>query len=86
MPEISRFFGIVIAMYFGDHPPPHFHVRYGSQKARFRIEDLGLIEGDVSPRVRALVTEWASQHQDELRREWELAANRQPLFRIDPLE
>lgn len=53
-------------MYLGDHSPPHFHVRYGSQKARFRIDDLGLIDGHVSPRVRAMVVEWASQHQQEL--------------------
>ena len=86
MPEISRFFGIVIAMYFGDHPPPHFHVRYGSQKARFAIDDLGLIDGQVSPRVRALAIEWASRHQNELRREWELARTQQPLFPIEPLE
>ena len=86
MPEICRFFGIVIAMYYNDHDPPHFHARYGSQKALFGIEDLQMIEGDLSTRARGLVVEWAAQHQDELRREWELAQAREPLFKIDPLE
>ena len=86
MPVISRFFGIIVAMYYNDHDPPHFHVRYGSQRARFGIQDLCMIDGDIGPRARGLVIEWASQHQDELRREWELAEARQPLFAIAPLE
>ncbi len=86
MPEISRFFGIVVAMYHSDHPPPHFHVRYGGQKARFAIENLAVLEGRLSPRVRGLVVEWASQHQEELRRDWELAQSQQPLVPIEPLE
>ncbi|XGV97079.1 MAG: DUF4160 domain-containing protein [Leptolyngbya sp. BL-A-14] len=51
MPEISRFFGIIIAMYYNDHPPPHFHVRYGHQKAIISIQTLTLLEGSLSPRV-----------------------------------
>lgn len=86
MPEISRFFGIVITIYYNDHNPPHFHVRYGSQRARFAIGDLRMIDGAVSSRVRGLVVEWASQHQAELQTDWELAQSRQPLRPIDPLE
>jgi hypothetical protein len=86
MPEICRFFGIIIQMYYGDHEPPHFHVRYGDQKARFAIQELGLMDGHVSPRVRGMVTEWASQHQSELLRDWELAKSRKPLAKINPLE
>ena len=86
MPEICRFFGIVIAMYYNDHDPPHFHARYGSQKARFAIADLRLIEGNLAPRARGLVVEWATVHQDELYREWGLAKDQQALFRIQPLE
>jgi uncharacterized protein DUF4160 len=60
MPEISRFFGIIIAMFYNDHPPPHFHVRYGSQRAVVGIEDLVLLDGGLSPRVLGLVIEWAA--------------------------
>jgi len=86
MPEISRFFGIIIAMYYNDHDPPHIHARYGSQKARFAIEGFSMMDGDLGTRARGLVVEWARLHQDELRRDWELAMAREPLFRIDPLE
>lgn len=86
MPEISRFLGVIIVMYYNDHLPPHFHARYGSKRARFAIENLHMIEGDIGPRVRGLVVEWASQHHEELRREWDLARNGHPLFPIAPLE
>ncbi|MBL8746058.1 MAG: DUF4160 domain-containing protein [Phycisphaerae bacterium] len=86
MPEISRFFGIVIAMYHNDHDPPHFHVRYGEAKSRVSINELSFLDGGLSPRVRGMVIEWASQHLDELRRDWTLAKERKPLERIPPLE
>jgi len=86
MPEISRFFGVVIAMYYNDHDPPHFHARYGSQRARFTLKDMRMIEGDLGPRVQGLVVEWASLHYHELHREWDLARSGQPLFPIAPLE
>ena len=86
MLKISRFFGIVIAMYYSDHEPPHSHVKYGSQKARFAIDDLRMLSGDLGPRARGLVVEWATLHQQELRREWESARERKPLFPIAPLE
>jgi Protein of unknown function (DUF2442)/Domain of unknown function (DUF4160) len=66
MPEISRFFGIIIAMYYNDHPPPHFHVRYGSQNAVVGIEPIALIDGYLSPRVLGLVVEWAAMYRAEL--------------------
>ena len=86
MPEISRFFGIVVTMYHSDHVPPHFHARYGSQKASFAIDDLRMLDGHLGARARALVVEWATLHQDELRAEWEAARQRKPLFPIAPLE
>ncbi len=86
MPEISRFFGIIIAMFYNDHAPPHFHVRYGGQKALIAIETLAMIEGNLSPRALGLVTEWAALHRDELRADWELARQLQPLRPIEPLE
>ncbi len=86
MPEISRFFGMVIAMYYNDHAPPHFHVRYGNQKAVVAIDPIELLAGHLSSRARALVLEWAALHQAELMVDWELARQQAPLNRIDPLE
>lgn len=70
MPEISRFLGIVITMYFDDHEPPHFHVRYNEYRALVAISSLNVIEGQLPARVRSLVTEWAELHQDELQDIW----------------
>jgi hypothetical protein len=86
MPEISRFFGIIITMYYRDHQPPHFHVRYGEQKAIITIDTLSLLRGRLSPRVFGMVMEWASDHQDELRDNWQLARSQEPLNKIAPLE
>ncbi|XHX80762.1 MAG: DUF4160 domain-containing protein [Stenomitos frigidus ULC029] len=86
MPEISRFFGIIIAMYYNDHPPPHFHVRYGQQKAIIEIQSLSILEGKLSPRALGLVIEWASAHQAELLQNWELARQQEPLASVQPLE
>ena len=86
MPEISRFFGIVIAIYWKEHGVPHFHAKYGEHRASFAIADLRLLEGDLPPRVRALVLEWAFIHRDELQADWDLALAKQPLRSIPPLE
>ncbi|MBA2410990.1 MAG: DUF4160 domain-containing protein [Gammaproteobacteria bacterium] len=86
MPEISRFFGIVIAMFYNDHAPPHFHVRYSEQKAIIAIETLALLEGTLSPRVLGLVTEWAAAHKTELMQDWKRAREQAPLEKIAPLE
>jgi hypothetical protein len=86
VPEISRFFGIIITMYSNDHPPPHFHARYGSQKALIAIDPPGLLVGQLSPKALALVTEWAALHRDELLADWQLARQQQPLNKIPPLE
>ena len=59
MPEISRFFGIVVRMYYDDHPPPHFHAEYAGQKVVIDINSLSSIGGDIPPRVLGLLTEWA---------------------------
>ena len=64
MPELSRFYGIVVRMFFNDHAPPHFHAYYGSDEALFAIETLSLIAGRLPARATGLAVEWASQHQD----------------------
>ncbi|BBD66214.1 hypothetical protein NIES4072_01070 [Nostoc commune NIES-4072] len=86
MPEISRFFGIIITMYYNDHPPPHFHVRYNNQKAIVSIQTLEILEGELTARLFKLVTEWAILHQVELMENWELARDNQTLQKISPLE
>jgi len=70
MPEICRFLDIVIYMYFNEHPPPHFHIKYNEFRAQMAIATLELIEGDLPPRQLRLVKEWATQHQDELMHNW----------------
>src|SRR5690348_8072508 len=70
MPEISRFFGIIIAMYYNDHGPAHLHVRYGSERALMAIDGRTLLDGRLSPRVLGLVVEWAAGHREELLEDW----------------
>ncbi len=86
MPEISRFLGIIIAMYYKDHNPPHFHVRYNDYKAIVSIRDLAVMDGKLPPKVLGLVIEWASLYQKELQEDWLLAQEFEKLKRIPPLE
>jgi hypothetical protein len=86
MPEISRFYGIVIGMFYHDHRPPHFHVRYGQDEAVIRINDLVVTEGNLPPRVRGMVVEWAGQHHAELLQNWDAIENQLPLRKIEPLD
>jgi hypothetical protein len=66
MPEIARFYGIVIKIFFGDHSPPHFHAIYGEYNALISIESLEVIEGDLPNRAEKLVKEWATLYQQDL--------------------
>ena len=85
MPEISRFYGISIKMYYGDHLPAHFHAEYSGDQLVVGIDTLAIIAGKLPPRATGLVAEWASLHQRELRKVWQQALNLEPLDRIDPL-
>ena len=85
MPEISRFFGIIIAVFYNEHNPPHFHARYGEYKVAIDIKSLRILEGQLPGRALGLVIEWASQHQDELLEDWELAKSEKPPKKIEPL-
>lgn len=85
MPEISRFFGIIISMYFDEHNPPHFHAKYGKDYVVVEINSLRVIEGKVSPRILGFIMEWAFQHQKELMHDWELARQEKSLSKIEPL-
>jgi len=85
MPEISRFFGIVIGMFYSEHGVPHFHAVYGAREASIEIEG-GVVHGEFPARALRLVLEWAELHKTELLENWELARQGQPLKRIAPLE
>jgi hypothetical protein len=85
MPEISRFFGIIVRMYYRDHDPPHMHVEYGEWHATIDITT-GAIDGRFPRRALQLVHEWLDLHRDELLADWHLAARREPLLPIRPLE
>jgi hypothetical protein len=85
VPRISAFYGIVITMYFSDHPPPHFHARYGDHVAEIAIDALELSDGWLPPRALRLVLEWGAEHQDELRANWDRARAHEQLVGIDPL-
>ena len=86
MPEISRFYGIIIAMFFDDHNPPHFHARYGGEKVAIEIDSLRILDGQIPPRALGLVIEWASQNRNGLLDNWELAKRNQAPKRIEPLK
>ncbi len=85
MPEISRFFGIVISMFYDEHGVPHFHASYGEHIASVEV-DSGLIRGSLPPRVAGLVLEWRAKHVAELLENWARARSGQPLTRVPPLE
>lgn len=85
MPRISYFYGIVVSMYSSDHPPPHFHARYGEYEAKIDIDTGELQAGELPTRALRLVREWTELHRAELRADWDLAQARQELAKIDPL-
>ena len=86
MPEISRFYGIIIYLYFREHNPPHFHAVYGEEEILIEIETLRVLSGHLSPRALGLVIEWASVHQGELKRAWDQVMNHQMPSKIEPLK
>ena len=85
MPVISRFFGVVIYMYWRDHVPPHFHAKYQDQEVTVTIE-AGEVSGQLSRRALAMIEEWRQAHREELLEDWNLAEQKRALKRIEPLE
>jgi hypothetical protein len=82
LPEVARFYGISIKIFFGDHPPPYFHAVYGEYNALIGIESLEIIEGDLPNRAGKMVLEWAGKYQSELMDMW----NSQEFCRLPPLK
>lgn len=85
MPTISMFYGILIRMYYDDHNPPHIHAIYNSDIACFTF-DGELLEGNLPKKQRKLVEAWIEIHSDELKANWRLAQDGEPVFKIEPLK
>jgi hypothetical protein len=85
VPEICRFYGIIIKMFYADHPPPHFHAVYGEHEALITIANAEVFAGSLPARALSMVKEWAELHRAELNQDWESARRAQPLNKIDPL-
>ena len=86
MPEVSRFLGIVIGMFFNDHNPPHFHATYGEHEAAVSIRDGVVLWGSLPRRALGHVQEWRQAHLAELEHNWGRARAKQLLRPIAPLE
>ncbi len=82
MPEICRFYGVIIYMFFNDHNPPHFKVRYGEFEANVLIESDNLLNGDLPISKFKLVSAWAEIHRQELMLMW----NSKEFHKIEPLK
>jgi len=86
MPELSRFYGIIIRMFFKDHFPSHFHAFYQDCEAIISIEDGSVIKGKLPQRAQAMVEEWRKLHVSELKENWDLGRKPEPMYPIKPLD
>lgn len=84
MPEICRFWGIIIAMFADDHNPPHFHIRYGDYQAIVTIEK-GVVKGEIPSSVLKQVFRWMELHKEELMMNWVRLQNGEEVQKINPL-
>ena len=84
MPAISKFLGIIIAMYWDEHNPPHFHAIYQDYEISVDIQT-GLVNGQMSKRALKMIFEWLDLHKEELLQDWNLAQDRKALLKIEPL-
>lgn len=86
MPTISRFYGIIIRMFFDEHAPPHFHAQYSEFKASINVKTLDVIEEKLPRRALELGLDWAELHRTELLEDWDLCQRHQHPKRIQPLQ
>lgn len=86
MPEISRFYGIVIAMFYDDHNPPHFHAFVGDSQAVFSIQSMKILKGNIPRKSHKSVIEWGVKNRERLLENWYLSIERKPLIPIPPLK
>jgi hypothetical protein len=85
MPRISAFYGIIIAMYYDDHVPPHFHARYGEFEAQVLISSGDVLSGGLPRRAVGLIKDWVELHRPELEADWARSRAGEALATIDPL-
>jgi len=85
MPTISMFYGIVIQMFWKEHPPPHFHALYAEYEVLINIQTLEVMKGSLPRRAMVMVLEWANEHRAELMEAWKQCAQMQPPQTIEPL-
>ena len=85
MPEIARFYGLIIKMFYRDHTPPHFHVEYQDYEGTIEIKTLEMLEGELPARAKIMAIEWALLHRKELEDNWERRTKGETIKRIDPL-
>ena len=85
MPTISTFYGILIRMFYNDHPSSHCHARYGEFEATVDIGTLEVIEGQLPRRALNLVREWAMIHREELLEDWRFCRENTAPAKIEPL-
>ena len=83
MPEVARFHGIIIRMYYDDHHQPHFHAYFGEYAALFSLEPPALYEGAMPRRQQNIILGWAEVHQQELMENWQRARTQQPVLKIE---
>ena len=85
MPEVSRFYGIVVQIFYSDHAPPHFHAKYAGKEILVSIRDMTVLEGRLPPRALGMVMEWAAINQAELLDAWNQAQQHESPGKIAPL-
>ena len=83
MPEVSRFFGIIIAMYYDEHNPPHFHAEYRGHRASY-LFDGAVDAGKPPPPQHKIVSGWARDHTSELEQAWEACRKHQNPGKVEP--
>jgi len=86
MPLVSSFFGILIYMFWDEHNPPHFHVKYNENEAVISLMPISIIKGDLPKRIKSLVFEWTAEHHMELLENWENAKSNKMINKIKPLD
>lgn len=85
MPEISKFFGIIVSLYWRDHNPPHIHFTYGDYECSISVFDR-VVDGKAPSKVIAKVNEWMNLHEAEILTLWEKAQKGEKIGRIEPLK
>ena len=86
MPELSRFYGIIVRMFANDHNPPHFHAQYGKHSAMVDIATRSVIEGSLPRRCRSMIAEWSEAHEEELIASWNALKSGSRPQKIAPLD